>query len=168
MHPPAPEIRRVTVGGTCPIGRLAWRVFAPLDAVINVAINAPIAWWLYGGRDEVSLTGPFGLPMMLLPMTFILATATTFFGIANAVRERRAGRASPPLAADAPWWWRAGGEALAVGVVAWLAAVGCRWLLAWYAPGVTVGPTAAVVVMAAIAGLLGYLLHGRAVTRGGR
>jgi hypothetical protein len=151
-----------------PISRLAWRVFAPLDAGINGAINGAIAWWLYGARDEVSLTGPHGLPMMLLPMTFILATATTFFGIANAVRERRAGRASPPLAADAPWRWRAGGEALAVGVVAWLAAVGGRWLLARYAPGVTVGPTAAVVVIAAIAGLLGYVLYGRAVTRGGR
>jgi len=27
-------------GAPPPLGRLAWRVFAPLDAVINVAINA--------------------------------------------------------------------------------------------------------------------------------
>jgi hypothetical protein len=150
------------------ITRLAWRVFAPLDAGINVVINAPIAWWLFGGRDEISLAGPFGLPMMALPMTWMLATATTFFGIWNAVRERRAGRAGPPLAADAPWRGRACVEALVAGGVAWLAAVGCRWLLARMAPAVTVGPTTAIALIAAGAGLLGYVLHGRAVARGGR
>lgn len=151
-----------------PIARLAWRVFAPLDAVINMAINGGVAWWLYGGREEIPLVGPYGLPMMLLPMTFILATLTTFFGWFNAVRERRAGRASPTLAGDAPWALRAWAEALATGAVAWLLA------LALVLAGRSVGadgslkPAAAILAITASAGLLAFLLHGRAVVRGGR
>jgi hypothetical protein len=154
--------------GPPPIDRLAWRVFAPLDAVINVAINAPIAWWLFSGRDEIPLTGPYGLTMMALPMTFILTTATSFFGIWNAVRERRAGRAAPPLGADAPWLVRACGEAVAAGLVAWLLAIAGAWLLGRVAPELRVGPVGAVLAIAAYAGLLAFLAHGRAVVRGGR
>ncbi len=151
-----------------PIDRLAWRVFAPLDAAINVAINAPIAWWLFGGRDEIPLTGPFGLTMMALPMTFILTTVTTFFGIWNAVRERRAGRALPPLAANARWLVRACTEAVAAGTAALTLAIVAAWLLGRVAPELRVGPVGAVLAIAVYAGLLGFLGHGRAVVRGGR
>jgi len=151
-----------------PIGRLAWRVFAPLDAVINMAINGGVAWWLYGGRDDVSLVGPYGLPMMALPMTFILATLTTFFGWFNAVRERRAGRASPRLAGDAAWASRAGTESLTTGVVVWLLALAV--VLAGRSVGAdgSLGPAGAILAITAYAGLLAFLLHGRAVARGGR
>lgn len=150
-----------------PIGRFAWRMFAPLDAAINVAINAPITWWLFGGRDEIPLTGPFGLTMMALPMTFILTTATTFFGIWNAVRERRAGRAAPPLAADAPWLMRACVEAVAAGTAALTLAIAAASLLGRAAPELRVGPVGAVLGIAGYAGLLAFLAHGRAVVRGG-
>lgn len=151
-----------------PIGRLAWRVFAPLDAAINVAINAPIAWWLFGGRDGIPLTDPFGLTMMALPMTFILATATTFFGIWNAVRERRAGRATPVLAADSPWLVRACVEAVAAGTAALTLAIAAAWLLGRVAPELRVGPVGAILGIGGYAGLLAFLAHGRAVVSGGR
>ncbi|MFM7136840.1 MAG: hypothetical protein ACKO1M_07195 [Planctomycetota bacterium] len=153
--------------GPPPIGRLAWRVFAPLDAAVNVAINAAIAWWLFGGREDIPLTGPDGLTMMALPMTFILATATTCFGIWNAVRERRAGRAAPPLAADAAWLARACVEAFAVGAAALALASAVAWLLGRVAPELRVGPVGAVLGIAGYAGLLAFILHGRAVARGG-
>lgn len=149
------------------VGRLAWRVFAPLDAAINVVINGGIAWWLFGGRDEIPLTGPFGLTMMALPMTFILTTATTFFGIWNAVRERRAGRAVPALAADSPWVSRACVEALAAGVAALMLAIAAAWLLGRVAPELRVGAAGAVLAIAGYAGMLAFLEHGRAVIRGG-
>lgn len=151
-----------------PIGQLAWRVFAPLDAAINVAINGGVAWWLYGSRDEISLAGPFGLPMMALPMTFILATLTTWFGVFNAVRERRAGRASPPLAADARWAVRAWAEALTTGVVAWLLVAAAVWGAASLEITTSIGPTGAILAITVYAGLLALLLHGRAVAWGGR
>lgn len=154
--------------GPPPIGRLAWRAFAPLDAVINVAINGVIAWWLFGGRDQIPLTGPGGLTTMAVPMTVILTTATTFFGIWNAVRERRAGRAAPPLAADARWITRACAEAIAAGAAALVLAVAAGWLLGRVAPGVRVGPVGAVLAIAGYAGMLAFLEHGRAVARGGR
>jgi hypothetical protein len=143
-------------------------VFAPLDAVINVAINAPIAWWLFGGRDEIPLTGPFGLTMMALPMTAILATATTFFGFWNAVRERRAGRATPVLARDARWVARACAEALAAGASAGIVAVVAAWVLGRVAPDLCVGPVGAVLGISGYAAALAFWLHGRAVERGGR
>ncbi len=157
-----------SAGSPPPISWLAWRVFAPLDAVINVAINAPIAWWLFGGRDEIPLTGPFGLTMMALPMTAILATATTFFGFWNAVRERRAGRATPVLARDARWVVRACAEALAAGASAGIVAVVAAWVLGRVAPDLCVGPVGAVLGISGYAAALAFWLHGRAVERGGR
>jgi len=157
-----------SAGSPPPIGWLAWRVFAPLDAVINVAINAPIAWWLFGGRDEIPLTGPFGLTMMALPMTAILATATTLFGFWNAVRERRAGRATPPLSRDDRWVPRACAEALAAGASAGIVAVVAAWGLGRVAPDLCVGPVGAVLAIGGYAAVLAFWLHGRAVERGGR
>jgi len=157
-----------SAGSPPPIGWLAWRVFAPLDAVINLAINAPIAWWLFGGRDEIPLAGPYGLTMMALPMTAILATATTFFGFWNAVRERRAGRAAPVLASDARWFARACAEALAAGASAGIVAVVAAWGLGRVAPDLCVGPVGAVLGISGYAAALAFWLHGRAVERGGR
>jgi hypothetical protein len=157
-----------SAGSPAPISWLAWRVFAPLDAVINVAINAPIAWWLFGGRDEILLTGSFGLTMMALPMTAILATATTFFGFWNAVRERRAGRATPLLPRDVRWVPRACAEALAAGAAAAIVAVVAAWVLDRVAPDLRVGPVGAVLAIGGYAAVLAFLLHGRAVERGGR
>ncbi|MFM8891454.1 MAG: hypothetical protein ACKOTB_07500, partial [Planctomycetia bacterium] len=162
-HEPAAE------PGAAPpaIARLAWRVFAPIDLVINVAINGTIAWWLFGSRPTVPLTGPAGLTSMVLPMSLILATLTTFSGFCNAVRERRAGRATPPLPPATRWAARACVEAITTGVCSWFVAfVVARGLAA--APSATVDPIGAVLAITAIAGLLAFLLHGRAVTRGGR
>ena len=163
-HEPAAE----PAGPGTTIERLAWRVFAPIDLVINVAINGTIAWWLFGARPMVPLTGPVGLTTMVLPMTLILATLTTFSGFFNAVRERRSGRATPPLPSSTRWVARACFEAAATGFSSWLLAFVIARGLAAAAPSATVGPTGAVVVIAALAGLLAFLLHGRAVTRGGR
>ncbi len=157
-----------SAGSPPPIGWLAWRVFAPLDAVINVAINVPIAWWLFGGRDEIPLTGPFGLTMMALPMTAILSTATTFFGFWNAVRERRAGRATPALPRDVRWVPRAGVAALAAGAAATIVACVSAGVLGRVEPDGRVGPVGAVLAIGGYAAVLAFWLHGRAVERGGR
>jgi len=157
----------VTGRPPAPIRWLAWRVFAPVDLAINALINGAIAWWLFGGRPEVPLTGAGGLTAMVLPMTFILATVTTFCGWWNAVRERRAGRATPPLAADVRWLRPAAVESVGVGLAAWLVACGAAAAVSWAAPRAAVGPLGGVLAIATIAAGLGFLLHGRAVTRGG-
>ena len=150
-----------------PIGWLAWRIFAPLDLVINAVVNGAIAWWLFGGRAEVPLTGPGGLTMMALPMSFILATVTTFCGFWNAVRERRAGRATPPLAARTRWVVRAAGESLAAGSATWVGALVVAAGIARVAPTTTTGPVGALAAITLLAATLGFVLHGRAVERGG-
>ena len=154
-------------GTAPPIAWLAWRVFAPLDLVINALVNGSIAWWLYGARAQVPLTGPGGLTMMVLPMSFILATVTTFCGFWNAVRERRGGRALPPLSVEARWMPWAVMESFAAGAATWLVAVAVAAGLSRAAPAATTGPVGAVMAITAIAAALGFLLHGRAVMRGG-
>jgi hypothetical protein len=106
--------------------------------------------------------------MMALPMTAILATATTLFGFWNAVRERRAGRATPPLSRDARWVPRACAEALAAGASAGIVAVVAAWGLGRVAPDLCVGPVGAVLAIGGYAAVLAFWLHGRAVERGGR
>ena len=166
--PHAPEPSAEPAVGGSQIARLAWTVFAPIDLVINVAINGTIAWWLFGSRETLPLTGPAGLTAMVLPMTLILATLTTFSGVFNAVRERRSGRVTPPLPRATPWVGRACIEAVTTGACSWLVAFVVACGLAAAAPSAAVGPTGAVLAITAIAGSLAFLLHGRAVTRGGR
>ncbi|MFM8893755.1 MAG: hypothetical protein ACKOTB_19485 [Planctomycetia bacterium] len=166
--PPGHEPAAEPAAAPPPIARLAWRVFAPIDLVINVVINGTIAWWLFGSRPTVPLTGPAGLTSMVLPMTAILATLTTFSGVFNAVRERRSGRATPPLSPATRWAARACVEAITTGVCGWLVACVIARGLAAAAPSAAVGPLGGVLAITAIAGLLAFLLHGRAVARGGR
>lgn len=151
-----------------PVDRFAWRVAAPLDFVINLAINGGIAAWLFRGSPRVPLTSGLSVASMVVPMSFLLCAITTLFGWWNAVRERRSGRVTPPLPPGVPWLGRAMVDALAAGsaavAVTWLATV----LAGATVPQATVSPGMATAGVGLLAGLLGYGFHGRAVTRGGR
>jgi len=151
-----------------PVERFAWRVAAPLDFVINLAINGGIAAWLFRGLPRVSLTSGLSVASMVVPMSFLLCAITTLFGWWNAVRERRSGRVTPPLPPGTPWLGRAMVDGLAAGAVAlavtWLATVAAEATV----PQATVSSGMATAGVGLLAGLLGYCFHGRAVSRGGR
>jgi hypothetical protein len=146
----------------------AWRVAARIDFLINLLINGAIAAWLYRSAAGVTLVEGLSLAAMLVPMAFFLCAITTVFGWWNAVRERRAGRVLPPLVEGHPWFGRAVLDGVAVGAVAcagtWLALRG----LAAALPAAALPAWLAVTVVGTVAGVLGYLFHGRAVVRGGR
>jgi hypothetical protein len=146
----------------------AWRVAARIDFLINLLINAAIAAWLYRSAVGVTLVEGLSLAAMLVPMAFFLCAITTVFGWWNAVRERHAGRVLPPLVEGHPWFGRAVLDGVAAGAVAcagtWLVLRG----LAVLAPGLALPAWLAVTVVGTVAGVLGYLFHGRAVVRGGR
>ena len=156
------------VASPLPIATFAWRIAAPIDLVINVVINASIAAWLYRSLPDVPAVTGHSIAGMAVPMTGILATLTTLSGHWNAIRERRAGRVAPAISTETRWLGRGIGDALATGLVAggtaWLVA---RWLATPLAAATLPYPLA-VAAIGGYAGLLGYVLHGRAVVRGGR
>lgn len=150
------------------VERFAWRVAAPIDLVINAAINGCIAAWLFRGLPRVPLTSGLSVAAMVLPMSFLLCAITTLFGWMNAVRERRHGRVTPPLPPGVPWL----GRAVVDGVAAGAAALAGTWLAvtlaATFLPLATVPYGMATAGVGLLAALLGYGFHGRAVIRGGR
>lgn len=151
-----------------PTARYAWRVAAPLDFAINLAINGVIAAWLFRGLSRVPITAGLSVTSMVVPMSFLLCSITTVFGWYNAVRERRRGRVTPPIAPGVGWFGRAVLDATGAGFVglaaAWLAAAAAGRSF----PAATVSYATAVAGIGLLAGMLGYIFHGRAVQRAGR
>jgi hypothetical protein len=147
--------------------KYAWKVLAPREFVIIVLINAPIAWFVYRHAERVPLVGWLSLLVICGPMSFILPALTTFFGYMNGVLARARGRAGSPWPAGARWRataWRAG--LCTAAVVGSCFIVSCI-LLDRVLPGVTLVKGLAVIVVALYAGILGFLLHARAVIRAG-
>ena len=79
------------------VKEFAWRVAGPRDFCINLVVNATIPFWVFKGMDLIPLTGAHSVASVVLPMSFLLCTLTTFFGWFNAVKERRAGVVEPAL-----------------------------------------------------------------------
>lgn len=145
----------------------AWRVAGPRDFLINLLVNTAIPFLLFRGLDAVPLTGRHSLSAIVVPMSFLLCTLTTFFGWFNAIKERRAGTVVPAVEPGTRWATRAWLAGLAVGLPAVAATTATAVLLGRFAAGVTVGYWPAVLGIGVAAGLAGLFLHARAVERGG-
>jgi hypothetical protein len=145
----------------------AWRVAGPRDFVINLLINTAVPFWVFRGHDLVPLTGRHSVASVVLPMSFLLCTLTTFFGWFNCIKERRAGAVVPAVAAGTKWAARAWLAGLAVGLPALTATVGVAFVLGRFFPDATIGYWPAVLGIGITAGLAGLFLHARAVERGG-
>jgi len=149
------------------VKQFAWRVAGPRDFVINLVVNSTIPFWLFRGHDAVPLTGWHSVAAVVLPMSFLLGTLTTFFGWFNAIKERRAGLVVPPVVPGTPWAGRAWRAGLAVGLPALAIATAAVLLAARLAPEATVGFWPAVLGIGFLSGVAGLVLHARAVERGG-
>lgn len=151
-----------------PLRGYAWRVLGPREFAINVAINTPIAYLVYRHAERVPLVGWLSLLVVCGPMSFLLPLLTTFFGYMNGVlaRSRRlAGEDWPPQTRWRREAWTAGLRAAALlGPACLLALAALDRLL----PGVTLSPGAAVATVGLYGGILGWILHARAVLRAGR
>jgi hypothetical protein len=148
--------------------RFALGVAGPRDLAINAVINGVVAAWLYGGGTAIPLTGPQSVFSMLLPMVFIEATLTTFFGLLAGrqfQRQQHPGREPQP---NIRWLVGAVLPSLRIGGFCWLVAWLAQALLRRAAPGITLGWKSVVVLIATLAGLLAFGLHARAVLVAGR
>ncbi len=152
---------------TMSIRDFAWRVAGPRDFIINFIINTTIPFWIFQGLDAVPVTGKHSVASILLPMSLLLGTLTTFFGCFNAIKERRAGTVLPPFVAGTPWAGRAWLSGLATGGLALAVTVTVTFLVSRLAPELTVSYWTAVLGIGFTAGLAGFVLHSVAVERGG-
>ena len=149
------------------IKKFAWRVAGPRDFFINFMINATISFWVFKNMDTVPLTGSHSVASVVLPMSFLLCTLTTFFGWFNAVQERRTGAVGPALTEGTKWAGQAWLNGLAVGLPAFLIALGITFGVDQFAPDMSVGFWKAVLGIGSGAGVLSYVLHSMAIERGG-
>ncbi|MCU0710520.1 MAG: hypothetical protein MUC43_00575 [Pirellula sp.] len=62
------------------LSRYVWRIAVPRECAIVVLFNAPWAWLVFRGRDDITHLGWGGLMAFLGPMSFVLPFFTSFFG----------------------------------------------------------------------------------------
>ena len=149
------------------VKEFAWRVAGPRDFCINLVVNATIPFWVFKGMDLIPLTGSHSVASVVLPMSFLLCTLTTFFGWFNAVKERRAGVVEPALVGGTKWAGQARINGFTVGLPAFLIALGITFGVNQFAPDASVGFWTAVLGIGFGAGVMGYVLHSLAIERGG-
>ncbi len=145
--------------------RFAFRVAGPRDFAINLAINGTIAWWVFGGRTAIPLTGSESIFVMLLPMAFIESTLTTFFGLLDRTVELR--KLDSTLEPTRRWNWfvAAASHSLLWGIIGLMLAFVVRFALQRAVPAVVLSPRTVVFVIGLSSGVLAYVMHVRAVVR---
>jgi hypothetical protein len=150
--------------------RFAWRVAGPRDFAINLVINGGIAWLLYHSRDEVQFVGGHSVSSMLLPMSFILTSMTTYFGFFNGIQFLKGARKQANPASEFPvtfvqWSTKAILTGLFRGILAAiLVEVFCR-LCERQWPDLSFSAPVTIIGLGIIAGCLAYVLHAMAVIR---
>jgi hypothetical protein len=147
------------------LSELAWRVVGPRDALINVAINVPIALLVYWGVERLPLAGHPSLLTMCGPMSFILPTVTTYFGYMNGVIARRSGRIPPAWQPNTRWKLPATIWGLGSGIVSCATCTVSLLVLASAWPDFVLTKWQAVGSIGLLAAAMGYLFHSVAVAR---
>ncbi len=61
------------------LSRYVWKVAIPRECAIVVLVNAPWAWLVFRGREDITHLGWGGLMAFLGPMSFVLPFFTSFF-----------------------------------------------------------------------------------------
>lgn len=123
--------------------RFAWRISGPRDFVVNLAFNTAIPWYVLAGAETTPVAGPQSVSHFLAPMMMSVSAFTTFFAYFSGVRERRLGRALPPLEPDARWLPSAIRSGLCYGALGLTVGLCLAVLLSWLAPTATLPRVAA-------------------------
>lgn len=143
--------------------KFAYRVAGPREFFIAGAINAGIAWLLFGGRSEVPLTGTHGVMAMGVPMSFLLPALSGFFGMLAAVRLRKLGQVEPSLPADTRWLTWSLRRATLWSFVCGIAALLLAWGLAKLPSQPTWDGSSVVAGLFLVSGIFAAIVHTRAV-----
>lgn len=146
----------------------ALRVAGPREFIITLVINTIVAVWVFHGARDVPLAGGFSLLTYFGPMSFLLPSLTTFFGIMNGVNQRRSGRVRPSWPAGGRWIPAAIISGLVCGCCICFGCVALFHLLDKLAPEIVMPKWVALGAIGLTAGVLGYILHSLAVVLSGR
>jgi hypothetical protein len=153
--------------------QFAYRIQAPMDAIINTVINVIIvlvSLWGMGSVHVVPPPPPVGsfshsLFGSLFPMAIIMTLMVTIMGVRITVKRRIAGEVTPPLDPDVRWFK----PALATGILHALAAFGLismfGLIIHYKWPLATISVPLAAVIVAAVAATLAYVESVAAVLR---
>jgi len=151
-----------TSTGVRSLSDYAWKVLAPREFLINVAINAPLAFLVFRPAEYVPLIGWFSLYVYCGPMSVLLPFLTTFFGYMNGVLARAQGKAGKPWPAGAKWKVKALLAGVCAAVVVGVVTLAGFYLLSVAIPGLFLSRLATVTIIAVSSGVAGGVLHARA------
>ena len=137
----------------------------PRDFIINLIINGVIASFVFPSDQSVLLAGSDTIFKMLLPMSFIESTLTSFFGFLGGTQEIRKQTPHPDPIRWSRWFVFAVGFSLirgliALGIFATVMSI-CRWM----ALSVSIPGSLIAITVGLISGLLAYVLHSTAVVQ---
>lgn len=149
---PDPELRR-----------FAGYVAGPRDFVINFVINGVIAWFVFGRSEAVPLAGPDSIFNMLLPMSAIEGTLTSFFGLINGIQNVLKRTASNSSLKRRGWVSFALVYSAIRGTVGFLFFLVAMFAIRSFCPAATLPTGLVPVIVGLISGALAYVLHSRAV-----
>jgi len=145
--------------------RYAWLVAGPRDLVINGVINGVIAWFLYRGYAEVPLVTGHSVFSMLVPMTFILSFATTFFGYLSGLQWLKSASKIDGGERKIPWMAAGIRAGLLTSVCCGFIALAALMVCQRYFLEQKFSASATIAGLTAYAGALAYVLHALAVVR---
>ena len=123
-----------------------------------------IAWYVFGG-EVVPLAGPDSIFRMLLPMATIESTLTSFFGLLNGTQELRKKMKVKPALLWNRWFVSAAKYSLMQGMLGLLLFLAAMFTVRWLFPTTVLAPRLVPPIVGLTAGILGYLLHSRAVIK---
>lgn len=154
-----------TITSDSHLRRFAYFVAGPRDFAINVAINGTVAWWIFGGSESVPLAGTESIFKMLLPMSAIESTLTSFFGLLSGSRELSERAAIKTMILQRNWIALAIGFSLIQGILGFSVFVAAMYAARWIAPEATLSPRSVPLIVGLLSGILAYVLHSKAVIK---
>jgi len=128
-------------------------------------INGTIAWWIFGGSEVVSLAGPDSISNMLLPMSIIESTLTSFFGLLSGTQELRKKSVHNSNFTWKRWFVSAVKYSLVQGTFGLLAMLLAMIALRLLFPTLALISRVVPLVVAIVSGILAYVVHSQAVLK---
>ena len=130
--------------------RVAWRIAGPIDAAINLAINALIPWYFLRGAEPVPLVGLPSLYAFVGPMVFCALLIASAMGFRNGIRYVTGGQM------PSHWWRRAWFRGLLLACAGSAALALAIGVLRFVQPELRFSPLSVVVIDGVGAAILGY------------
>ncbi|MFN7874046.1 MAG: hypothetical protein ACK5YR_17080 [Pirellula sp.] len=141
------------------LSRYVWKVAIPRECAIVVLVNAPWAWLVFRGREDITHLGWGGLIAFLGPMSFILPFFTSFFGwMTGIILKPYFGFAKVHLSFQ-NWILPASLVGILNGILGAVTTVSCLWGMDRIVPNLRWNTFQAVLIVSIVACMLATVFH---------